>query len=139
MSVVAPLRPYQVTDAKTFTNWVQSTYGVPHPTVADIKTLNGKARKLFEENPGTDWTTLVQVAQWCASKKRRMARVWNYVDQFRFAWAAHAVEIASPDSLDERVMAALAMEQDPAWRARLRRAVGSHREEVLSEWELHRQ
>jgi hypothetical protein len=66
--------------------------------------------------------------------------VWKYVDQFRFAYAAHAIDITprDPNDLQGRIERALAMEDNPNWRSRLRRAVGAYREEVLEEWEAKR-
>lgn len=137
MSSLEPLQPSDVNDALTFASWAQSTYGAPHLTVQDIRILKRKAREFFAENPHATWDTLVQVAQWCASKKRRVSRVWKYIDQYRYAWADHAVDVTPRDDVQDQIHAAIAQEGDPAWRSRLRRAVGVHRQEVLDEWRNH--
>lgn len=124
----------EVKDATTFCAWVQGYLGGPYPTKGDFAILNKKASEFFRNYENADWQTLVQVAEWCQSRKRRMARVWNYVDQFRFAYAAHAIELKPRNDLDTQIAEALRVEKNPNWRSRLRRAVGVYREEVLEEW-----
>lgn len=135
MSVCDPVRATEVKDWASFAKWTQANFGVPGITQKDIAILKSKSKKFFAEYPGTDWQTLVQVANWCASKKRRVARVWAYVDMYRYAWADHAIDIHRQDDLDEAIEAALQMETDPAWRSRLRRSVGAYRKEVYEEWQ----
>lgn len=132
-----PPKAHEVHDGKSFAAWAQAHLGVPGPTAKDFPILNKKAKTLFLSHPGTDWQTIVQVAQWCQSKKRRCARVWGYIDQYRYAWAAHAIELPRPDPLADEINAAIEQELDPNWRSRLRRAAGSVRSEVLIEWSIH--
>lgn len=138
MGFLDPVRGVEVHNATTLCNWASAKYGVPPPTQKDIKILNKKARDLFESVPGTDWQTIVEVIKWCHQRKRRYGRIWSYLAQYRFAWAAGAITLPEVDGLNDRINAAIAVETNPAWRSRLRRAAGEHREEVLSEWELSR-
>lgn len=138
MNVVDPLTDREVHDARTLCNWASAAYGVPAPTKADFPVLNKKASVLFESSPGTDWQTLVKVIKWCHQNKRRYGRIWRYVDQYRYAWAAGAVDLPGNDSLSVQINEACAVEEDVIWRTRLRRAAGHHRAEVLDEWKKSR-
>lgn len=132
------VRQADVKNGKSFAAFCQQNFGVPYATIQDIRILNKKAKDLFAKQPGTDWQTLVSVARWCKTKKRRIARVHGYVDQYRWAWADGAIEIA--DSQDPAVEAAigdiLAKETDPVWRSRIMRADGTRaKREVIKQWE----
>lgn len=136
MSYVDPPKAEEVKDAKTFAAWAQATLGCPHANLSDMKMLQKKAKDLFATEPGTDWQTLVKVGLWCRSKKRRLARVGFVVDQFRWAYAAGAVNTQQlvDDDLEKQMAAALAKETDPNWTARLRRTAPSAQRAVLREW-----
>lgn len=137
MSKTQPPRPEHITTARDFSAWAQAYHGVPYATTQDIKILQKKARQLFENHPGTSWQTLVAVATWMRSKKRRPARVHHIVDQFRWAYAAGAIDLAIhvDDELEEEVNEAIAVETDASWRLRLLRAAGNEaKRKVLDEW-----
>ncbi len=139
MSFLDPVKASEVKDATSFYNWANATYGAPHPTSKDFATLNRKARELFANEPGTDWQTLVQVVKWCAARKKRCARIWSYVDQYRNAWADHAFDApVVGGSIEDRISKILDVETDPLWRSRLMKSAGEHRETVLEEWMTHR-
>jgi hypothetical protein len=133
-----PVKASDVTNAVSLCNWAHAAYGVPPPTQKDFAILNKKAKELFASVPGTDWQTIVQIIKWCSQNKKRYARIWSYVGAYRHAWAAHALDLPDAEGLQERVARAIAIETDPGWRARLQRAAGEYREEVLNEWEAHR-
>lgn len=139
MSAVDPTRAEDVKDAVSLCRWASSSYGVPPPTKVDIATLNKKAGELFSAVPGTNWQTIVTIVKWSHSKKRRFGRIWTYLSQYRFAWADGAFEMAPPEtSLDVQIREAIEEETDPVWRGRLRRSIGSARQEVLEEWRASR-
>lgn len=139
MSAVVATKAEEVKDALSLCRWASSAYGVPPPTKTDIMTLNKKARELFEQNPGTDWQTIVMVVKWSHSKKRRFGRIWAYLGQYRFAWADGVFDFVPQDSdLDVAVRDALESEEDPVWRGRLLRSAGEARAAVLEEWRSKR-
>lgn len=130
-----------VKNAATYIDWAKATIGVPAPSVDERKILGKKARELFEQNPGTNWQTIVDVTLWCKQRKRRYPRVWQYVEQYRYAYAAGAIDIAVQlnDDLELAIEEALDEETDPMWRSRIRRAAGDEaRERVLEEWRQSR-
>lgn len=139
MSFLDPVKSSEVVNAVTLCNWAQANHGVPSPTIKDLTILNKKARELFEEVPGSDWQTIVQVVKWCHENKRRYARVWSYVNAYRHAWAAHAIDLPIENRLQELMDHALEVETHDGWRARLHRADKEHWEEVLTEWQTHRE
>lgn len=139
MSFLDPVKSSEVCDARTLYNWAQAAYGVPPLTQKDWAVVNKKAQDLFENVPGTDWQTIVQVIKWCHQNKRRCPRLWLYIDKYRDAWAAHAIDLPITGQIEDRMAEALAVETDSAWRARLMRAAGEYREEVLKEWQSHRE
>lgn len=139
MTHLDPLKASDVKDARTLCNWASANLGVPPPRAADFPILNKKAKALFESVPGTDWQTIVQVMKWCHQNKRRYGRIWSYVDQYPFAWAADAVVLPVENAIEEAISEACRVEKDPLWKTRLRRAAGDHRAEVLAEWKRHRE
>lgn len=136
---IEPPKASEVVDARSFCAWTRAYLGTPSPTLQDLKILNKKASEFFVEY-GTDWATLVQVAQWCHQKKRRMGRVWGYVDQYRWAYADGAIDLSTPAevAVGDSILHALGQETRPEWRSRLRKATGDSRELVLKEWEANR-
>lgn len=137
MGYADPVMAKDVKDAATFIKWAETNVGIPYVTINDKKILGKKAKDLFKHHPGTDWQTIVQVAQWCVSRKRRCGRVWQYVDQYRWAYASGAISISPVLSDEEQDLEAEIMTVvDPVWRARLLRAVGTKaKRAVLDEFQ----
>lgn len=126
--------------AKAFAEYAQQTLGVPWPTLKDLVMLRKKAKDFFVHYPDADWRTLCRVVVWAANRKKRYARVWMLVDDFRKAWATGALPELDPHTrtdvdVEAEIHAALAKEQDQTWRRRLGLAQGSERQkEVLAAW-----
>ena len=86
--------------------------------------------------------TLVRTVDWCRSKKRRFAHVYQVVGQYRYAWQAGAIpEFADRPNGDEilngQIEKALEIERDPDWRFRLIGAEGDKaRREVFLAWQI---
>lgn len=130
------IRAREVKDANGFIAYCRQQLGLPAPQQKDYKVVGRLAKAIFDAHPGTDWSTLVSVADWCKGQRRRFTSPGHVVSQFRYAYAARAVEIPElQDPVDMEVQEALTVETDPAWRARLIRAQGATaRREVLDEW-----
>ncbi len=141
--LIDEVRASDVVDAKTFARFTQQNFGTPYATVSDLQNLGKQAKDLFANHPNTNWQTLVQVAYWCHRKKRRMARVFYYVSQFRWAYADGAITLEGSKLgkvWQSEIDRALAVETNEAWRARLMRADGPHAQrEVLEQWKTLRQ
>jgi hypothetical protein len=138
------VRREDVKDAQTFSKFCQQNFGVPYATAKDLAILKRNAKVLFAEHPNLDWQSMVQVAYWCHAKKRKIARTYYYINQFRWAYADGAITLESHSveatEVDERMRLALLEETNTAWRARLSRADGSAaKREVLQQWEEMRQ
>jgi len=140
--LIDEIRSVDVNSAKTFSLFCTQNFGTPYATIGDLKMLGKQTKDLFGNHPNTDWQTMVQVAFWCHRKKRRMARVGQYVNQFRWAYADGAINLegnVNDALLDERIGKALFMEKNDSWRSRLMRADGAAaKTEVLNEWEMMR-
>lgn len=142
--LIDEVRREDVKDAQTFSKFCQQNFGVPYATIKDMAILKKNAKVLFQEHPNLDWQSMVQVAYWCHAKKRKIARTFYYVNQFRWAYADGAITLESPSEaakdVDERLREALIEEHNLAWRAKLSRADGTEaKREVLRQWEEMRQ
>lgn len=131
--------------AKAFAEYAQQSLGVPWPSYKDLILLRKKAKEFFEHYPDADWRTLCRVVTWAANRKRRYARVWALVDDFRRAYRDGALPELSPGvvrqsaSVQEMVDDALKVETDEVWRRRLLLADGRmQQEEVLAAWRRER-
>lgn len=135
------LGPEDVKDGKTFARFCQQRYGTPYPTGKGLMILNKQAKTLFEEHPDVDWKTLVDVAQWCHGKKRRVGQAYQYVTQFRWAYADGAIKLTPTAELAVRgeITHALEHETDPEWRERIIRADGVDAQRAILElWRKER-
>jgi hypothetical protein len=132
--------------AKAFAEYAQQSLGVPWPSYKDLILLRKKANEFFGHYPDADWRTLCRVVSWAANRKRRYARVWALVDDFRKAYRDGALPELDPgvvrhsQSVQEMVDQALSAETDDVWRTRLLLANGRmQQEEVLASWRRERQ
>lgn len=139
--ILDELRPQDVKDGKTFARFVQQRYGTPYPTHKSLAILNRQAKALFKEHPDCNWRTLVEVAQYCHGKKRRMPEAYFYVNQFRWAYADGAIQLrpVAEMEIEDGIKEALEVERDPEWRSSLMRADGvTARRAVLTNWRKER-
>lgn len=129
-------RARDVCDARTFIAYARQHLGLPAPQGKDFAVVGRLAKEIFDKNPGTDWRTLVCVVDWCKGQRRRFPSAGAVVQQFRYAYAARAIDLPEQDSpVDIAIRDALLIENDPNWRMRLMRAQGqTARAEVLEEW-----
>lgn len=137
MSFVERTHPENVTDAKSYMDYVCQTVGSPW-CVKDFVVMRKKIRWFFSEYPQCDWPTLVRIAQWARAKKKRPAHAFYVVDMARYAWADGAVPEMDPSNddsdLESRISRALARETDASWRERLTMSEGEGRREVYQLW-----
>lgn len=125
---------------RAFAEYIQQTLGVPWPTVRDMAILRKKCNDFFDHYPNLDYRTLCRVVIYCRNRKRRPARMWMVVEEFRKAWSSGALPELEPstqqdDGLEEKIIAAIQTEQDPVWRRRLMLAQGvAARQEVYQSW-----
>lgn len=139
--ILDELKPADVKNATTFARFCQQRYGTPYATRKSLAILNKQAKALFAEHPDCNWRTLVEVAQWCHGKKRRVPEAYSYVQQFRWAYADGAIQLRplAEMELEDDIKAALEIETDPEWRASLMRADGvAAKRTVLTNWRKER-
>lgn len=141
------VRACDVHDSKSFGRYVQQTVGVPYFTNADFMMLNKKIKEFKERYPhlaDNPWPTLVRVAQWCRSKRKRPVNVSSVVgNMLAWAWQDGALPELDPtvwrnEVVETGIASALALESDPVWRDRLIGAEGAARGEVLNAWQMRR-
>lgn len=137
MSYVERMHPENVTDPRSYMDYVCQTVGTPW-ALQDLHAMRKKTRLFFEQYPQCDWPTLVRVAQWARAKKRRPARAFYVVDYARYAWSDGAVPEMDPSNVDynleSRISLALEEETDSLWRERLMMSEGDGRREVYEQW-----
>lgn len=125
---------------RAFAEYCQQTLGIPWPTKQDMAILRKKTREFFKQYPHCNWHTLCRVVVFLRGKKRRPARVWMCVDEYRKAWSHGVIpEINENRHTNEHIEAniahALEIETDEVWRRRLMLAQGAiTRREVYAEW-----
>lgn len=114
----------EVTDARSFANYVQQRLGTPFPSYANLGRLNKQAKRFFSEYPDTSWATLVRVVEFCKARKRRPAHCYSVMSQIRHAYAAGYLPEMEPRErtdaeLEVQITEALKVERDEKWRDRL--------------------
>jgi len=138
------IKSNDVRDAESLARYIQQTVGVPWPTLKDMTVLRRSVNEFFQHYPDLDYLTLCRVADWCRSKKRRFARVWQVVPQFRWAYADGALpevdQVRHTDvDVEDAIREAVAVETDDVWLDRLVCSQGrSLRREVLERWNQQR-
>jgi hypothetical protein len=100
----------------------------PWVTVKDRTILAQRINSFFQSCPQANYYSLCRVVAWAKSKRMRRARVFQIVDLARSAWADGMLpELDEPShdpDLEAQILAALTVENDPAWRRRLRDTQG---------------
>lgn len=135
-----------VDDPVSFASYVQQVTGTPYPNGKDMAILRKKLKEFFGQHPHMDYKVLCDTVDWCRSKKRRFAHVWQVVGQFRYAWQAGAIDFSNDPvrALVERgIDSALEVEMDREWRSRLAYAQSGAQtpeeaRKVYEEWKTER-
>lgn len=140
MGFADPIRAENVVDADTYMSYVCQTVGSPWQ-LKDTYVMKKKVKDFFKVYPQCSYETLIRVAHWARSKKKRPPHAYYVVDMARYAWADGAVPEMDPSNVDlklERLIRqALETETDPTWRERLVMSEGDGRRVVFDAWKTH--
>lgn len=126
-----------VKNIKTFGLYCQQHYGIPYPTVDDLKIAGRQYKLLVKHHPNVTWQTMLDVATWCESKGRNIPRLISYFTQFRYAYEDKAIELKTPldVKIAREIEGILLMEDDPQERAKIMQAQGKKAQrQVINEW-----
>jgi hypothetical protein len=131
------LKPEDVVDADTFSNYVRQVFGTPG-NITDLVVLRKKLKEYQNTWPNADWNALLRTVDWAKARRKRPAHCYYIVDWVRYAWAdGYLPELdAKPvdEALEDAIREALQVETDPEWRRRLAGSEGRARKEVYLAW-----
>lgn len=132
------IKKEQVTDPKSYANYVQQNLGTPYPNTKQLIILRKNIKQLFELYPEADYTTLIKMVEWAKSKKKKFAHSYALVASYRYAWRDGYLPELDPNptkEIDAAIEAALAQETDEEWCRRLAMASGIDvKTEIYTAW-----
>lgn len=137
MGYLDRVMPEDVIDPDSYCRYVCQTVGSPW-TMTDSFVMKKKLKTFFKAYPECGYGTLIRIAQWTRSKKKRPPHAYMVVDYARYAWADGALPELDPSNVDleleRKIGRALEIETDPEWRRKLVLSEGSGRRAVFQQW-----
>lgn len=137
------LTAQDVVDYDTLAEYARQRLGTPRLMGKAIAGFRGGVKQFLTANPQATYYTLTRLVDYCVAKKIRPKVPWGFISLYHRAWADGWLTEFEPVTKDPEVEAAiadaLAVEDDPEWRARLYGAQGADvRKEVLERWQRSR-
>jgi hypothetical protein len=128
----------QVTDPKSYANYVQQNLGTPFPTGKQMVILRKTIKDFFKAYPDADYGTLIRLVEWAKARKKKYAHCYALVSSFRYAWSDGYLPELDPNptkEIDRAIEEAIAKESDEEWRRRLGMASGIEvKTEIYNAW-----
>lgn len=126
-----------------FAEYAQQILGVPYPTVKDMTVLRKRIKQFFEYYPRANYFTLCRIVSYCKTRRRRYAKTFMLLEEYRNAWVDGCLPELDPQETDEELEAAIAaaleVEERTSWRTRLIGAGGlTARRKAYEEWQQSR-